>query len=231
MKRNKDSIGDRMKENYENRGRFALTRRIPVIIRVDGRAFHTLTKKCWKPFDAHFITSMQIAALKTAESIQGCKAVYTQSDEASFLITDYSGLDSQAWFDYNKSKIETVSASTMTAHFNQSWNKNNASFGVFDGRSFNIPKEEVVNYFIWRMRDWERNSVNMMSLAHFSTKELHGKNSDERKQMLLDAGHDWNKLEFNRKFGTLFINQGGKFQIQEMPFTYSDIDAALKESL
>ena len=39
----KDSLGDRMKNNYEARSRSTLYRRMPVIIRLDGKAFHTLT--------------------------------------------------------------------------------------------------------------------------------------------------------------------------------------------
>lgn len=34
MKNNKDSLGDRMKNNYENVTRTYLTRRMPVIIRL-----------------------------------------------------------------------------------------------------------------------------------------------------------------------------------------------------
>ena len=36
------TLGDRMKNNYENITRYYLTRRMPVIIRIDGKAFHTL---------------------------------------------------------------------------------------------------------------------------------------------------------------------------------------------
>ena len=38
---NKDSLGDRMKQ-YENVPKNQLMRRQPVIIRIDGKAFHTL---------------------------------------------------------------------------------------------------------------------------------------------------------------------------------------------
>jgi hypothetical protein len=34
MSNNRDSLGDRMKNNYENRSRYYLTRRIPIIIRL-----------------------------------------------------------------------------------------------------------------------------------------------------------------------------------------------------
>lgn len=36
----KTSLGDRMKNNYENISRYYLTHRLPVIIRVDGKNFH-----------------------------------------------------------------------------------------------------------------------------------------------------------------------------------------------
>lgn len=39
-KKKADSLGDRMKQNYEYVPRTYLTRRVPVIIRLDGKAFH-----------------------------------------------------------------------------------------------------------------------------------------------------------------------------------------------
>lgn len=37
----KDTLGDRIKSQYEDRTRIALPRRTYTIIRVDGKAFHT----------------------------------------------------------------------------------------------------------------------------------------------------------------------------------------------
>ena len=37
----KDKIGDRMKGYYEDRNRTYLTRRVPVVLRIDGREFCT----------------------------------------------------------------------------------------------------------------------------------------------------------------------------------------------
>ena len=41
----KDSLGDRMKSNYENRAKTYLTRRTPVIIRIDGKCFPQLYQR------------------------------------------------------------------------------------------------------------------------------------------------------------------------------------------
>ena len=52
MKRkSNDSLGDRMK-TYENVTRTYLTRRTPVVMRLDGCHFHTFTRGFDKPYDA-----------------------------------------------------------------------------------------------------------------------------------------------------------------------------------
>jgi tRNA(His) guanylyltransferase len=104
-----DSLGDRMKTFYEGPARYYLTRRTPVVVRLDGRAFHTLTKGFQKPYDASFIETMDSAARCLFDEMQGCKMAYIQSDEASFVLTDYDTLTTEAWFGYNKSKLITSS--------------------------------------------------------------------------------------------------------------------------
>ena len=48
----KNSLGNRMKE-YERISDFRLVRRLPMVVRLDGKAFHSWTKKtgCVRPFD------------------------------------------------------------------------------------------------------------------------------------------------------------------------------------
>ena len=99
-----DSLGDRMKR-YENVNRTYLTRRTPVIIRVDGKAFHTFTKGFQKPFDNFMIRAMQTTMQCLCENIQGCVFGYTQSDEITIVLVDYQTLETGAWFEYNLSLI------------------------------------------------------------------------------------------------------------------------------
>ena len=172
-----DRLGDRIKNNYENRSRYYLARRTPVIVRMDGKAFHTHLAKANKPFDDKHISAMGVVSLFLLENIQGAKAVYTQSDEISLLLTDYDTLETSAYLDYNKSKLESILASYTSVQYNKNYGYR---FGIlteaiFDARAFNIPKEEVVNYFLWRARDWERNSLFMYANSFYSHKELEGK--------------------------------------------------------
>ncbi len=181
------NLGDRMK-TYESVTRYYLTKRTPVIIRVDGRAFHTLLRGTKKPFDHNFITSMRKAADDVADEIQGFKVAYVQSDEVSFLLTDYEKLDTQGWFDYNILKMASLSAALMSVKFNQIFPYGQ---GIFDSRVFNIPKEEAANYFLWRAKDWERNSLSMYARNFFSHNELMNKHSSEVHEMLHRIGKNW----------------------------------------
>ena len=119
MSNKKDSLGDRMKENYENRSKTYLVRRMPVIIRLDGKAFHTFTKGLKKPYDEIFHNTMNATMKYLCENIQGCKLGYTQSDEITLLLTDYDTLTTAAWFDYSVQKMCSVSASMATMAFNK----------------------------------------------------------------------------------------------------------------
>lgn len=113
------TLGDRMKNNYENITRYYLTRRMPVIIRIDGKAFHTFTKGFKKPFDGIFVNTMQETMKYLCENIQGCVLGYTQSDEISLVLTDYKELTTDAWFGNNLQKMCSVSASMATLAFNK----------------------------------------------------------------------------------------------------------------
>lgn len=195
------NIGDRMKR-YEYVTRQYLTKRVPVIVRLDGRAFHTLTRDCDKPFDQFFIDSMQLAANHVIEQVQGFKLAFIQSDEVNFLLTDYDELHTDGWFDYNLSKILSISAALMSAYFSQSF----CRIGIFDSRAFNIPADDVANYFVWRAKDWARNSLNMYARSLFSHKQLMNKHSTQIHEMLHGENKNWaTDLSGQQKNGTWIL--------------------------
>lgn len=220
----KDNLGDRMKENYENRAKTQLLRRTPVIIRLDGKAFHTFTRGFKKPFDDILTEAMQQTMLTLCKEIQGCVLGYTQSDEITLVLTDYKKLETAAWFDYDIQKVCSVSASIATLAFNRGFLKkmmqnkvglaNSVHFqawtkgALFDSRCFNIPKEEVANCILWRQQDAIRNSINSVGQANFSYKELQGLSTDQiLKKLLEEKQIDWNKLPVHLQRGSCCIKR------------------------
>lgn len=224
----KDSLGDRMKR-YENVTRGYLQKKIPVIVRVDGRAFHTFTQHMEKPFSLQFINVMNIAAKALAEEMQGFKLAYVQSDEASFFLGDYDYEKTGAWYDYNINKLVSISAAVMSTQFII------GEFGsrcqlidylpVFDSRAFNVPKSDVINYFLWRAKDWKRNSVQMLARKYYSHAQLKNKKHEEMLEMIKAAGDDWNTLDAALKYGRFIYKTGdGYLGFASVNPTYKDFE-------
>mgnify|MGYP003293419233 CR=1 FL=1 len=114
-----DELGKRMKEFYEAIPKTKLVRRMPVAIRIDGKAFHTFTKGFQKPFDEVLGNAMVRTMEYLAKNIQGCVFAYQQSDEITLLLIDYQTLNTCAWFDYEVQKMCSISASMATMAFNR----------------------------------------------------------------------------------------------------------------
>lgn len=193
------TLANRMKD-YENVFRDKMPKRNPVIIRIDGKAFHTYTKGMNKPYDEKLAKAFWETSKYLCENIGGCKIAYHQSDEISLLITDYEKLTSEAWFDNNIQKMVSVAASMATLAFNRYMN--NGKDGLFDARAFILPKEEVNNYFLWRQRDAIKNSISMLAQYHFSQRELQGLNGKQLIEKLASEKEIyWNDLETWKKSG------------------------------
>lgn len=227
-------IDVRMKENYEHPYRIKLTKRIPVIIRIDGKAFHTFTRGFQRPYDIALVAAMQDTTKFLCENIMGCKVGYVQSDEISLLLTDYDTFTTQPYFDYNIQKLTSITASMATLEFNRAFtnrmvqayiqndqegiedakkifehHKESQNKGaMFDSRCFNIPREEVTNYFFSRQLDAARNSIQMLGQAYFSHKELNNKSTSDIQDMVNEKFNiNWNDLPTEFKRGSCCIKQ------------------------
>ena len=223
-KMKRDDLGNRMKTFYEQIPKTRLMRRTPVVIRIDGKAFHTFTRGFKRPFDDVLIKTMQETAKYLCENIQGCQLSYTQSDEISLLLIDYQRFETSAWFDYEIQKMCSISASMATMAFNRIFSETVSdlkidntkpmdkyfdavySGAMFDARVFNIPKEEATNYFYWRQLDASRNSIQMVGQANFSHKELQNKSCNDIQDMLMtQKGINWNDYPTYQKRGSCVV--------------------------
>lgn len=219
IKKEKDSglsLGDRMKK-FENVNRSYLIPKMPVVVRIDGRSFHTYTKQRWCefPFSHTLIRVFHKTTLKVCEETMNVVLAYHQSDEVTFLLKDYDRREQQQLFDGNIQKIVSTFASKFTYYFNKYIREElmiddfipgiELKPAEFDARVFNIPMHEVTNCFIWRQMDWERNSLTQYASSFFSHHELMDKNSFQKNEMLALAGcKPWSELENHLKHGTFF---------------------------
>jgi len=210
-----DSLGDRMKHYYENVFKQRLPRRMPLVLRIDGKAFHTYTKGCKKPFDENLTRLMDELALYLCQNIQDAQLAYVQSDEISIFVHDYKSLKSEAYFDKEIQKICSIVSGMASAKFTMnSWKifapakfsiedqiMSYQKLAVFDTRCFVLPENELCNYFIWRQQDATRNSIQMVARSLYSHSECNNKNQSDLQEMIHQKGQNWNDTPTGFKRG------------------------------
>lgn len=128
-----------------------------IVARLDGKSFHKFVKRVGydRPFDSRFKDRM-VNTVKELITSSGFKINYgyTQSDEISLLF-DLS----DQMFNHKTRKLNSVLASVATASFNKNFPSD--EWGLFDCRIAPLPnKELVIDYFIWRQEDANRNALN-----------------------------------------------------------------------
>lgn len=200
-----DALGDRMKAYESAETSRKLMPSLPVVVRLDGRSFHTFTKDMPRPFHEPMSRCMIATAKYLVEETKAVIA-YTQSDEITLMFYDDNPLQ-ETMFGGRIQKITSVFASLATAKFNQQVallmpEKHNC-LPVFDARVFNVPTlEEAAQCLLFRYIDCIKNSVTMAASAHYHHKELHGVSGAKKHIMLADKGIIWGDYPDFFKEGT-----------------------------
>ena len=213
---------------------YRLPKKTYAMVMVDGKNFSRLVKNRYeKPFDDKFINIMNEVAIYVCKNVQGCKFAYTQSDEITFVVTDFETDETSAFFDYRLCKMLSIIPSLATAKFNQLVALNLleakdastdareiiegmqlAQFDckVWDAENFN----NVFAYLLWRQIDCVRNSKQQAAQTYLSHRQLLGKDTDEQVAMLLEeTGIDWNGYSDGKKYGRFIYKEQVEKQIPD----------------
>ncbi len=218
-----DSLGDRMKW-YERRYAHQVMPMLPILARVDGRAFSRFTEGLARPFDLR-MSRLMIETTKFLVEETNARCGYTQSDEIS-LVWLTENPDAEIFFGGKLAKMISVVGSLATAYFNRHLSlmipEKADKLPVFDNRVWEVPTLfEATNYFIWRENDATRNSVSMAARAYYSHNECHGKDQSELQEMLFQKGVNWNDYPQHFKRGTYIRRR----EVEVRAFTPEEIEA------
>ena len=190
---------------YETAHDFCVPPNIYMVARIDGRGFTKLTKETHsfkRPFDEKFRDLM----VETTKHLMSCgfKVIYgfTESDEISLLFDLKSSAFSRKLRKYN-----SVLAGEASAKFSVLL----GDLGAFDCRISQLPREQdVVDYFRWRNEDAHRNALSAHCYwmlreqgmtAIQATKEIEGKSTALKNELLFDNGINFNDLPSWQKRG------------------------------
>jgi tRNA(His) 5'-end guanylyltransferase len=176
---------------------------MPVIIRVDGKAFHTWTRGMAKPFDHTLMGWINLVAIDLCKEVSGAAIAYVQSDEISLLVHGYRRFGSQPWLANRVQKMASIAAARASATMTYV----SGRAAMFDARVFILPEADVVNYFVWRQQDWTRNSIQMLARSIYSHAACRGKNQSQLQDMIHETGANWNDLAPDLKRGRCVLRR------------------------
>jgi tRNA(His) 5'-end guanylyltransferase len=202
----RDDLGDRCKQFERVEADRRAMRGLPLLARLDGRAFHTFTRGLQRPYDP----GMSMAMIETTRTlVQEMVALvgYTQSDEITLAWYEPSQSASDYAFDGRFQKLASVLAGMASARFCQLLAEHLpakvSETPHFDCRIWQVPTlGDAADVFIWREDDATKNSITMAASAHYSDRELDGKSSSAKQEMLWQKGVNWNDFPAFFKRGT-----------------------------
>lgn len=218
-----DDIGDEQKKYESNKLDYFIPY-IPIVARLDGKAFHKFTKNLEKPMDKNLMQCMKQTTIELCKYFQADLG-YTQSDEITLIW--FNPTPDKLMFNGRVEKYTSLLASVCTAHFNKLVQEHIPSkantLAYFDTRMFQVPnRQKAFENVCWRQLDCIKNSISSYAYANFSAKSLIGKNSKARKGMLFDNGVDWETEPPENKYG-IFVGKVKRIKIiDELPYKWDE---------
>lgn len=197
-------LGDKHK-SYEARTESTLLPGCPVVIRLDGRAFHTFTRGLKRPYDERMSRAM-IETTKDLVAQTNANVGYCQSDEITLIFKNSDHLV-PFMFSGRVQKIVSVVASIASVKFNriiqETIPERANMMPIFDARVFQYPNESLaVETLMWRETDATRNSLSMAVQSLYTHKECMGAGFVKKHEMLHAKGVNWNNYPAFFKRGT-----------------------------
>jgi tRNA(His) 5'-end guanylyltransferase len=198
---------------YEQSSSHNITRRIPVIIKIDGRSFSNVTKNIDKPFCAKTMSILNGTMLSLLKQIDGAIFGYQYSDKIIIVLRNDRSQDEDPWFGNSVQDMCSASASMATGEFmNRLWEMDQPPVLegslTFKSHVFGLPSvSEVVNYITHAQYcciDYAINqAVYTVLRGRYGNPEsiLNGVDVESRKKILDEAGVEINKFPVSYRHG------------------------------
>lgn len=180
--------------------------RLPLLARLDGRAFRTFTRGLRRPFDERLARCLVETTVHLVGEF-GARVGYTQSDEISLLWWKADRASPRYPFDGRFQKLASVLAGSASAFFarrvERAIPEKDSELPSFDARVWQVPTpEDALEVFVWREDDAAKNSVSMVAGASYPPEELEGLTTASRRELLHRRGVTWDDYPAAFKRGT-----------------------------
>lgn len=202
-------------KSFESQYDFCLDDETQALVsRLDGRAFHTFTRKCEKPFDNKLKESLESATEALCKEFHPLIA-YHQSDEISIIfILKPKATASDFPFGGRLNKLNSVFSSIVASVFNKKYNTD--KLATFDCRTFQLEYTDIIPYLKWRQHDCYKNAINQIALSKFSHYQLLNVNTKQKIEMLKNNNVSIEHYHPKHIYGTLMYPEKIELTIKDL---------------
>jgi tRNA(His) 5'-end guanylyltransferase len=150
---------------YEDVSDYKLTKKLPVIITLNGRGFRKTTSLLNKPFSKEFAEIMGETLVRLASEIEGVVFIYSFNDEINVVCKNDQNLETEAWYDNRVQPIISCAASIASlALYNATQKRKDVRLlgdPIFTGKTFVLPPSETINYLIAKQNKASNIAISM----------------------------------------------------------------------
>lgn len=201
------ALGDRMKA-YEAPSTIRQAfKGQPLVVRLDGKSFHTYTKGLKRPYDER-LSNLMVSTMVALVDRFGANVGYVQSDEITLVWLTTPDGTVELPFSGRFQKLESVLAGFCSAFFAREAMKvlpeKDHIVPCFDARAFVVPTvQEAYHAVLWRQQDCTKNAISMAAQSMFSHKYLQGRSGPEMQELMWkEKGVNFNDYPAFFKRGT-----------------------------
>ena len=190
-------------KDYEVYSSLKIPKNSKIIVRLDGRSFHSLARdlNLEKPYDENFYQVISKVCEDLFEEFSPL-FVYAFSDEISLLLDNIP-------FDGRVEKINSVIASFAASSFVMHYDTKFKKPPAFDSRIIPVSDEDILKYFKWRQDESWRNCVNAHGISYLKSKysnsevndKINGMSQSDVHELLFQNGINLNDVETYKKRG------------------------------
>lgn len=202
-------------KDYEVYSNICVQKNSKVILRLDGRKFHSLANylDLNKPYDENF-SKIMVEVAKDLYNEFSPSFIYTFSDEINILLSEipFSGRIEKL-----DSVFSSIASSSFTYHLNCNFKdyfeiaigEDNIFPISFDSRIIPIMDNNILDYFKWRQDEAWRNCINAYGIwalnkenpKKLANDKIKGLKSKDIHQLLFERGINLNDVDTWKKRG------------------------------
>jgi len=210
--------------SYQQDYDYRITKKLPLVIILNGRSFRKITSLLDKPYSLACIEAFAGTAIKLMQEVDGAMFAYSFNDEIVLITRNDQTIDTGAWFDNKVQKICSATASIATVEFNRLAKLSDLQIigdPTFTSSVFAVPNiTEAINVLISKQNEAIYTAVSMACIyelgKRYDLSTVRQTLSEKTASQKLDILSKQCDINFDDHYSTAFKRGCAAYRIQKV---------------